>query len=142
MTQLGHRTTSRKAPGSVPDCVIGIFHSGRIMVLGSTQPHNINEYQEYFLGVEGGRCVGLRTLPPPGVVCVEIGDCQPPGTFWECYNSLLGSLYLHVYINCSYDTHKNIHTHTLSHTHTHTYIYIYIRGLLEKYPTVFFYANT
>jgi len=25
---------------------------------------------------------------------------------------------------------------------TQFYIYIYTRGLLEKYPTVFFYANT
>jgi len=24
----------------------------------------------------------------------------------------------------------------------HTYVKIYVRGLLEKYPTVFFYANT
>ena len=25
---------------------------------------NRNEYQEYSLGVKGGRCVGLTTLPP------------------------------------------------------------------------------
>jgi hypothetical protein len=41
---------------SIPDGVLGIFHrnnpSGRTMALGSTQPLNRNEYQEYFLGVK------------------------------------------------------------------------------------------
>ena len=39
---LRHCATSRKVAGSIPDCVIGIFHwhnpSGRTMDLGSTQP--------------------------------------------------------------------------------------------------------
>ena len=30
--------TNRKVAGSIPDDVIGIFHSDRTMVLGSTQP--------------------------------------------------------------------------------------------------------
>jgi len=34
------------------------------MALGLTQPLNRNEYQEYFLGVKGGRCLGLTALPP------------------------------------------------------------------------------
>ena len=38
--------------------------SGRTMALESTQPLNRNEYQEYFLGGKGSRCVGLTTLPP------------------------------------------------------------------------------
>ena len=29
------------------------------MTLRSTQPRRENEYQEYFLGCKGGRCVGL-----------------------------------------------------------------------------------
>jgi hypothetical protein len=35
------------------------------MALGSTQSLNRNQYLEYFLGGEGGRCVGLTILPPP-----------------------------------------------------------------------------
>jgi len=31
---------------------------------------NRNEYQEYFLGDKGGRCVGLTTLPPSGADCL------------------------------------------------------------------------
>jgi len=55
----------------------------------SFQPHcgpgadsacDINEYQEYFLGVKGGRCVGLTTLPPSCDECLEIWESQPPGT--------------------------------------------------------------
>jgi hypothetical protein len=37
--------------------------SGRTISLGLTQPLT-NEYQEYFLGGKGCRCVGLTTLPP------------------------------------------------------------------------------
>jgi hypothetical protein len=41
---------------------------------------NRNEYQEYFLGSKGGRCVGLTTLPPSCANCLEIWDPQPPET--------------------------------------------------------------
>jgi len=34
--------------------------SGRTMALGSTQPLNKNEDQEYFLSGKGGRCLGLQ----------------------------------------------------------------------------------
>jgi len=40
---------------------------------------NRNEYQEYFLGIKDGRCVGL-TLPPSCPDCLEIWKHQPPGT--------------------------------------------------------------
>jgi len=33
---------------------------------------NRNEYQEYFLGGKGGRCLGLTTLPPSCADCLEI----------------------------------------------------------------------
>jgi len=38
---------------------------------------NRNEYQEYFLGGKGGRCIGLTTLLP---------SCEPhpPGTLRAC----------------------------------------------------------
>jgi len=48
--------TNRKAVGSTPDGVIGIFHwrnpSGRTMALGVDSASNRNEYQEHFLGVK------------------------------------------------------------------------------------------
>jgi len=74
--------------GLIPDGVIGIFHShnpsGRTMTLGLTQSLT-NEYQEYFLGLGGGggkgvRCVGLKTLLPLCVDCLEICEPQSPGT--------------------------------------------------------------
>jgi len=59
----------------------------------SFQPHygpgidsasNRNEYQEYFLGGKGGRCVGLTNLPPSCADCLEIWEPQPPGTLRAC----------------------------------------------------------
>jgi len=41
---------------------------------------NRNVYREYFLGVRGGRCVQLTTLPPSCADCLEIWEPQPPGT--------------------------------------------------------------
>ena len=43
-----------------------------------------NEYQEYFLGGTGGRCVELTTLPPLCADCLEIWVPQPPGTLRAC----------------------------------------------------------
>jgi len=45
---------------------------------------NRKEYQEYFLGSKGGRCVGLTTLPPSCADCLEIREPQPPGTLRAC----------------------------------------------------------
>jgi hypothetical protein len=53
------------------------------MALGSTQPLT-NEYQEYFLGGKGGRCVGLTTLPPSCADCLEIWDMDPSGPVKAC----------------------------------------------------------
>jgi len=39
-----------------------------------------SEYQEYFLGCKGGRCVGLITLPPSFADCLEIWEIQLAGT--------------------------------------------------------------
>jgi hypothetical protein len=43
---------------------------------------NRNEYQEYFLGSKGGRCVGLTTLPPLCADCLENWEPQFPGPLW------------------------------------------------------------
>jgi hypothetical protein len=52
--------------GRSRDGVIGVFHclnpSGRPMNLGSSTHPITNEYQEYFVGGKGGRCVGLTTF--------------------------------------------------------------------------------
>jgi len=52
-----------------------------------------NEYQEYFLGGKGGRCVGLTTLLPSCADCPEIWEPQPlgtlrasPGLHRDCFN--------------------------------------------------------
>jgi hypothetical protein len=45
---------------------------------------NRNEYQEYFLGGKGGRCVGLTMLPPSGADCLDIWEPQPSGTLTAC----------------------------------------------------------
>jgi len=37
-----------------------------------------------FPGGKGGRSVGLTTLPPPCVDCLEIWEPQPPGTPRVC----------------------------------------------------------
>ena len=85
---LGHCSTSHKAEGFIPDGVIGIFHwhnpSGRTMAPGVYSACNRNEYQEYFLGGKGSRCVGLTTLPLSGADCHKIWEPEPPGTLRAC----------------------------------------------------------
>ena len=56
---------------------------------------NRNEYQEFFLGGKGGRCVGLTTLPPSCAECLEIWEPHPPETLgacpglqWDCFFTL------------------------------------------------------
>jgi hypothetical protein len=38
----------------------------------------------YFLGVKGGRCVGLATLAPSCADCLEIWEPQTPATLRAC----------------------------------------------------------
>ena len=45
---------------------------------------NRNEYQEYFLGGKGGRCVGKTTLPPSCVDCLQIWEPQTLGNIRAC----------------------------------------------------------
>ena len=51
---------------------------------GFDSAFNRNEYQEYLLGVKGGRCVGLTTLPPSCADCLKIWEPQPPRTLRAC----------------------------------------------------------
>ena len=85
---LKNCTTSRKVAGSIHRWCHWNFsltysfrpHDGP----GVDSASNRNEYQEYFLGGKGGRCVGLTTLPPSCADCFEIWDPQPPGTLRAC----------------------------------------------------------
>jgi len=52
------------------------------MALGVDSASNRNEYQEYFLGGKGGRCVGLTNLPHSSADCLEIWEPQARGTLW------------------------------------------------------------
>jgi hypothetical protein len=74
---LRNCATKRKVAGSVPDAVTGIFPSGRIVALVSTQP--LREIS-ILPGSKDGRCVRLTTLPPLCADCLEILEPQPPGT--------------------------------------------------------------
>jgi hypothetical protein len=84
----GHCATIRKVAGSIPDDVIGIFHWYKTFQShygpGVDSAYNRNEYQEYFLGGKGGRCVRLTTLPPSCADCLEVWEPQPPGTLRAC----------------------------------------------------------
>jgi len=44
------------------------------MALGVESTSNRNEYQKYFLGGKGGRCVRLTTLPPSCAVVMKSGN--------------------------------------------------------------------
>ena len=41
---------------------------------GADTAANIHEYQEYFVGGKGGRCVGLTIIPPSYANCLEIWE--------------------------------------------------------------------
>jgi hypothetical protein len=47
-----------------------------------------------FSGGEGGRCVGLTTLPPSYADCLDIWEPQPPGTLMACSRLVMELLYL------------------------------------------------
>jgi len=71
--------------------------------LGVYSASNRNEYQEYFLGHEGGQCIGQTTLPRSCTNSLEIWEPQPPGTLRTCPGltgiALLLLLTLHVLVN-------------------------------------------
>ena len=78
---LRHCATSRKIAFSIPDGIIGLFqwHNPSL----ESNQHNRNEYQ-YFLAGQGGRCLGLTTLPPSCDDCLEIWEPHPPGNHRTC----------------------------------------------------------
>jgi hypothetical protein len=72
---LRHCATNRKVAGSIPDGVIGIFDW-------------LSLYQKWVPGIipggKGGRCVGLKTLPPSCADCLKTWEPQPPATLRTC----------------------------------------------------------
>jgi hypothetical protein len=57
--------------------------SGPTMALESTQLLTGISTRNIFWD-NGGRCVGLKILPPSYADCLKIWDPQPPGTFGAC----------------------------------------------------------
>jgi len=104
---LRHCATSWKVASSIPDGVGGIFHWYNPSGSEVDSASNRNEYQEYFLGGKGGRCVRLTTLSPSCADCLEIWEPRPPGTlrtcpglYWDCLiflRSYLCSSFSHAY---------------------------------------------
>ena len=58
---------------------------------------NRNEYQEYFPGGKGNRCVGLKTLPPSCEDCHEIWKLQLPGALRARPGLYMDFFTFHVY---------------------------------------------
>ena len=90
LSWLRHCTTRRKVASSIPDVVIGIFHTHN-----PYKPHygpgvdsatKRNVYQECFLVRKGGRWTGLTPLPPSCADCLETWEPQPqpPATLSAC----------------------------------------------------------
>jgi len=79
--------TNQKVAGSIPVGVIDIKSSWSYYGPGVDSGSNINEYQEYFLGVKSGRCVRLITLPPSCAVVMKSGSfnlLEPSGPLQAC----------------------------------------------------------
>ena len=98
---LRYCATNRKVAGSIPVGVTGFFsdiksfrsHYGP----GVDSASNRNEYQEYFLGGKGGRCVRLTILPPSCAAVTESGSLnfrEPSGPVEACN----GTSYLYLYL--------------------------------------------
>ena len=66
------------------------------MVLSLTQLVTENEYQEYFLGDKGGRCVVLTVLQPSCADCQKMWAPQPPGNLWTFNRPAQVLLYLYL----------------------------------------------
>ena len=75
---------------------------------------NRNEYQEYFLGGNGGRCVRLTTLPHPCAVCLEIWEPQLrgtlgawPGLYGDCFTFFLPVTTITMFLSSLLSTEMN-----------------------------------
>ena len=67
---------------------------------GVDSAFNRNEYQEYFLGGKGGRCVGLTTLPFQVPIVLKSGSpnlLEPSGPVQAC-NGIVLLYLLYIYL--------------------------------------------
>jgi len=99
----------RKVAGSIPVGVIGFFIDIKSFrshyCLGVDSASNRNEYQEHFLGVRGGRCVRLTTLPPFWAIVMKSGNLnflEPSGPLQACDWTALPFIYIYIYIYSLY----------------------------------------
>jgi len=100
---LRHCATCRKVAGSIPD--VAIFINSHFLlhyVPRVDSPYKRKEYQNFFLGDKGGRCVGLTTLTPSCDDCLEIWEFQPPetltaspGLYRDCFTFTFYSKWRH-----------------------------------------------
>ena len=73
---------------------------------------NRNEYQEYFLGGKGGRCVELTTLPHSCADCLEIWWASTSGSVQACNRTALLYLVISNIIIFIYNTYAWFQTST------------------------------
>ena len=90
--------TNRKVAESIPTDVNGFFIDTKSFRSrygpGIDSASNRNEYQEYFLGDKGGRCVRMTTLPPSCAVVTKSGNLnflEPSGHRQACNGTALPS---------------------------------------------------
>jgi hypothetical protein len=65
----------------------------------ATGTGNRNEYQEYFPGGKGGRCVGLKTLQPSRVDCLRDLGLSASWNPQGLSRPVQGLLYLYLYLH-------------------------------------------
>jgi len=93
--------TNRKVAGSIPAGVSGFFidikpfrsHYGPEV----DSARNRNEYQEYFLGGKGGRCVRLTTCHNPTPLSRNLGTLTSRNPL-SLSRPVMGLIYLYLYI--------------------------------------------
>jgi len=102
------RSSLMHCVGSSPDSIFGVFinlvlrsHSG----CGVDSAANRNEY----LGIKGGRCVGLTTLLPSFANCVGILEAS---TSWSPnslsrFTTLLSAILTFIFSTCYYALHQD-----------------------------------
>ena len=85
-------TANRKITGSIPASISDIKPFRSHYGPGVDSASNRNEYQEYFLGGKGGRCVRLTTLPLSCTVVIKSGSLnflEPSGPLLACNGTAL-----------------------------------------------------
>ena len=138
-----------------------IFHWHKILQIlrshygpGVNSASKRNEYQEYFLGSKGGRCIRLTTLPPSCAVVMKSGNLnflEPSGSVQACNGTALPLsflLYLHCYlIVASCGIHWMQHSDCMISeqdicTHLHPSLKLIMAGAITSLPSYAFMVCT